>query len=44
MGVRGSPTGEIVLDDCIVPAANLVGEEGAGFEYAMGRSTARVRS
>ena len=36
MGVRGSPTGEIVLDDCIVPAANLVGEEGAGFEYAMG--------
>jgi alkylation response protein AidB-like acyl-CoA dehydrogenase len=36
MGVRGSPTGEIVLDDCIVPAGNLVGEEGAGFEYAMG--------
>jgi alkylation response protein AidB-like acyl-CoA dehydrogenase len=36
MGVRGSPTGEIILDDCIVPAANLVGEEGAGFEYAMG--------
>jgi alkylation response protein AidB-like acyl-CoA dehydrogenase len=36
MGVRGSPTGEIVLDDCIVPAANLVGQEGAGFEYAMG--------
>ncbi len=36
MGVRGSPTGEIALDDCIVPAANLVGEEGAGFEYAMG--------
>jgi alkylation response protein AidB-like acyl-CoA dehydrogenase len=36
MGVRGSPTGEIVLDDCIVPAGNLVGEEGRGFEYAMG--------
>ena len=36
MGVRGSPTGEIVLDDCIVPAANLVGVQGAGFEYAMG--------
>ncbi len=36
MGVRGSPTGEIVLDDCVVPAANLVGEEGAGFAYAMG--------
>ena len=36
MGVRGSPTGEIVLDDCIVPAGNLIGEEGAGFGYAMG--------
>ena len=36
MGVRGSPTGEITLADCIVPAANLVGEEGRGFEYAMG--------
>ncbi len=36
MGVRGSPTGEIVLDDCAVPAANLIGEEGRGFEYAMG--------
>ncbi len=36
MGVRGSPTGEIVLDDCVVPAANLVGEEGRGFYYAMG--------
>ena len=36
MGVRGSPTGEITLDDCVVPAANLVGDEGRGFEYAMG--------
>jgi alkylation response protein AidB-like acyl-CoA dehydrogenase len=36
MGVRGSPTGEITLSDCVVPAANLVGEEGRGFEYAMG--------
>jgi alkylation response protein AidB-like acyl-CoA dehydrogenase len=36
MGVRGSPTGEIVLDDCVVPAANLIGDEGAGFAYAMG--------
>jgi alkylation response protein AidB-like acyl-CoA dehydrogenase len=35
MGVRGSPTGEVVLDDCLVPAANLVGDEGAGFAYAM---------
>jgi alkylation response protein AidB-like acyl-CoA dehydrogenase len=36
LGVRGSPTGEVVLDDCIVPAANLVGDEGQGFGYAMG--------
>ncbi|HEX6312889.1 MAG TPA: acyl-CoA dehydrogenase family protein [Acidimicrobiia bacterium] len=36
LGVRGSPTGEVVLDDVPVPAANLVGEEGRGFHYAMG--------
>ena len=36
MGVRGSPTGEIVLEECPVPAANLIGEPGQGFAYAMG--------
>jgi alkylation response protein AidB-like acyl-CoA dehydrogenase len=36
MGMRGSPTGEVVLDDCVVPADNLIGEEGAAFGYAMG--------
>ncbi len=36
MGMRGSPTGEVRLDGCVVPAANLVGEEGRGFYYAMG--------
>jgi len=36
MGMRGSPTGELVLEDCTIPAANLVGEEGRGFYYAMG--------
>jgi alkylation response protein AidB-like acyl-CoA dehydrogenase len=36
MGVRGSPTGEVVLDNCIVPTANVIGEVGAGFGYAMG--------
>jgi alkylation response protein AidB-like acyl-CoA dehydrogenase len=36
LGVRGSPTGEITLDECPVPARNLIGEEGRGFHYAMG--------
>ncbi len=30
MGWRGSPTGELVFDDCRVPAGNLVGEENTG--------------
>lgn len=36
LGVRGSPTGELALDECPVPAANLIGDEGRGFHYAMG--------
>ena len=35
MGVRGSPTGEILLDDVRIPGANLIGDEGRGFGYAM---------
>jgi alkylation response protein AidB-like acyl-CoA dehydrogenase len=35
MGLRGSPTGEIVLEDVRVPVENLVGAEGAGFTIAM---------
>jgi alkylation response protein AidB-like acyl-CoA dehydrogenase len=35
LGVRGSPTGEILLDECVVPDTNLIGEEGRGFHYAM---------
>jgi len=30
MGMRTSPMGEVVLTDCVVPAANRVGPEGAG--------------
>jgi alkylation response protein AidB-like acyl-CoA dehydrogenase len=35
MGLRGSPTGEIVLDDVRVPVENRIGEEGQGFTIAM---------
>jgi alkylation response protein AidB-like acyl-CoA dehydrogenase len=35
MGIAGSTTGELVFDDCRVPAGNLLGEEGEGFRIAM---------
>ncbi|MGR4064526.1 MAG: acyl-CoA dehydrogenase family protein [Vulcanimicrobiaceae bacterium] len=35
MGIRGSPTVELVFNDCEVPAANRIGEEGEGFKIAM---------
>jgi alkylation response protein AidB-like acyl-CoA dehydrogenase len=35
LGMRGSPTREVILDGVRVPAANLVGEEGEGFKIAM---------
>src|SRR5579875_1894904 len=35
LGLRGSPTGEVILDEVRVPAENLVGEEGRGFHIAM---------
>ena len=35
MGIKGSTTGELVFEECRVPAANLLGEEGEGFRIAM---------
>jgi alkylation response protein AidB-like acyl-CoA dehydrogenase len=35
MGIRGSPTNELVFTSCRVPAANRLGEDGEGFKIAM---------
>jgi isovaleryl-CoA dehydrogenase len=35
-GMRASNTAELVFDDCIVPAGNLVGEEGGSLLHMMG--------
>jgi alkylation response protein AidB-like acyl-CoA dehydrogenase len=35
MGIKGSTTGEVFFNDCRLPAANLLGEEGEGFKIAM---------
>ncbi|KZY06002.1 MULTISPECIES: acyl-CoA dehydrogenase family protein [unclassified Sulfitobacter] len=35
MGWRSQPTAQVQFDDCVIPAGNLVGEEGKGFKYAM---------
>lgn len=35
LGIRSSPTMELVFEDCVVPAENLLGEEGSGFKIAM---------
>lgn len=35
MGLRGSPTGEVVLEEVRVPLENRIGEEGQGFYIAM---------
>ena len=35
MGIKGSTTGEVFFNDCRIPAANLLGEEGEGFKIAM---------
>ncbi len=36
MGLRASPTLQIVLDNCVVPANRLLGKEGKGLTYALG--------
>jgi len=35
MGIRGSSTTPLFLDDCLVPVDNLLGEQGKGFKIAV---------
>ena len=35
MGIRASSTCELLLDGCVVPAENLLGEEGKGYKIAI---------
>ena len=35
MGINATATAEIALQDCEVPAANLIGAEGIGFRIAL---------
>lgn len=35
LGLRSSPTAELILEDCHVPEGNLLGKEGQGWDAAM---------
>jgi alkylation response protein AidB-like acyl-CoA dehydrogenase len=35
MGWNTQPTSMVIMEDCRVPVANLIGEEGQGFKIAM---------
>ncbi|MGB0972799.1 MAG: acyl-CoA dehydrogenase family protein, partial [Mycobacterium sp.] len=35
LGARASDTGELFFDECRIPAANLIGEEGRGLRYIL---------
>ncbi|PHS77023.1 MAG: acyl-CoA dehydrogenase [Robiginitomaculum sp.] len=35
MGWNAQPTAQVILEDCRIPANNRIGEEGAGFKFAM---------
>lgn len=35
MGIRASATSELIFEDCKIPVANRIGEEGQGFVVAM---------
>ncbi|MEE9348002.1 MAG: acyl-CoA dehydrogenase family protein, partial [Robiginitomaculum sp.] len=35
MGWNAQPTAQVIFDDCRIPAANRIGDEGEGFRFAM---------
>lgn len=35
MGIRSSPTTELIFENCVVPVENVLGEVGQGFKIAM---------
>ncbi|KGP92479.1 acyl-CoA dehydrogenase [Pontibacillus chungwhensis BH030062] len=35
LGIRSSPTTELIFEECKVPAKNMLGDEGEGFKIAM---------
>ncbi|MBB5324030.1 acyl-CoA dehydrogenase [Anoxybacillus tepidamans] len=35
LGIRSSPTTELIFEDCRIPKENLLGQEGEGFKIAM---------
>ena len=35
MGIRASSTCELIFDNCVIPAANLLGAEGKGYKIAI---------
>ena len=37
MGLAGNDTGDVVFEECRVPVANRIGDEGQGFKLAMQR-------
>ena len=35
LGIRGSSTAELIFDNCIIPASNMIGEKGKGLRIAL---------